>query len=475
MSHRRQRLISAAIEPTLSIKSEDPGVRKRAIRAAPGQSERDRLRILDVGFADPDPRVRREAAEIAGIDPPLGESCVEQLSNQVASDQDAVCREAAAFAIGECGSPHEARRLFGLIGDDDSPLVREAIFAAIGAIAARHPKALDSHVDAIVEHARNDKPAVRRPVHHRACGLRSRCSAKSHARRVVRPRPLRARNRRLDTSRLSSDALGTVLPPLRSGPLHLHVRAPKQPGPSGAAGVSPGSPSRRRNHVPARRWAVTSSCAWVCWMGQCPRVDPRNRFDCRSLGPFCGAPERPSRQFSDQAMTRRPDSRDLRHRAEFAKAELASARKPVVQQQSSRKLAAGNERSEVFCGYPASRWGTNSSRTISNDSSARPAPLTHAANGSSQTRVSSWVSSLIRRARPRSFDPPPASAMPLERMSWASSGGACPTQSTTAPTIRSSGAAVRFSQVPRSNHDLLGEPRQQVPTTHFCLDSLVVA
>ncbi len=162
MIDSRQRLISAATEPNLSIESGDPGIRKRAIRAAPDASTQDRLQLLTRGFADRDPRVRREAAEIAGTDTTLGECTIEQLSRQVGSDIDPACREAAAFAIGECGSPDEGRCLFGLIKNDDSSIAREAMFAAIGAIAVRHPGELDDDIDTVVRHSRHDKPAVRR-------------------------------------------------------------------------------------------------------------------------------------------------------------------------------------------------------------------------------------------------------------------------------------------------------------------------
>ncbi|NND76541.1 MAG: hypothetical protein HKN44_16220, partial [Ilumatobacter sp.] len=129
--------------------SDDPSTRAAAL----GALERLQLltddRLADA-LADPDPTVRRRAAELAATHPTV---------DLVASlgDPDATVVEMAAWALGE----HESNRppvvdaLVELATGAADALVREAAVAALGAIGD------DAAVDAIIA-ATTDKPAVRR-------------------------------------------------------------------------------------------------------------------------------------------------------------------------------------------------------------------------------------------------------------------------------------------------------------------------
>jgi HEAT repeat protein len=101
-------------------------------------------------FADPDPGVRRRAAEAAGKLP--GVSLLALLD-----DADASVVEVAAWACGEQEQVADdvLERLIGLATEADEPLVREAAAAALGAIGD------ERGLPAIVA-ACSDKPNVRR-------------------------------------------------------------------------------------------------------------------------------------------------------------------------------------------------------------------------------------------------------------------------------------------------------------------------
>jgi HEAT repeat protein len=127
----------------------DPAVRATALGAL------ERLGRLDAAglsraLTDPDPTVRRRAAELAAHHP--GVDLVASLA-----DEDPRVVEVAAWACGE----HESNRdevvdaLIALAGGADDALVREAAVAALGAIGD------DRGVEAIIA-ACADKPAVRR-------------------------------------------------------------------------------------------------------------------------------------------------------------------------------------------------------------------------------------------------------------------------------------------------------------------------
>lgn len=104
--------------------------------------------------ADPEPRVRRRAAELA---PHLGRSADTATLRRLIADADPWVAEAAAFAAGE--HPRPAAGLVGdlaaaAVGHADA-LVREAAVAALGAIG--DPSTLSAVLVAC-----DDRPAVRR-------------------------------------------------------------------------------------------------------------------------------------------------------------------------------------------------------------------------------------------------------------------------------------------------------------------------
>jgi HEAT repeat protein len=129
----------------------DAGVRAVAIGAL---ARLDRLTAADLtaALADPDPFVRRRAAEEAGRSTVADVTVLPLLD-----DADPTVVEAAAWACGERRpvEPGTVDALSALTVDHDDPLCREAAVAALGALgdAAGLPAILA---------ATTDKPAVRR-------------------------------------------------------------------------------------------------------------------------------------------------------------------------------------------------------------------------------------------------------------------------------------------------------------------------
>jgi len=103
---------------------------------------------LDLALADPDPRVRRRAAELAAHTPgtDLGPAF---------ADGDPLVVESACWAAGEREDPVAVPTLVGLVGTHEDALVREAAVAALGAIGD------EAGLSAILA-ATTDKPTVRR-------------------------------------------------------------------------------------------------------------------------------------------------------------------------------------------------------------------------------------------------------------------------------------------------------------------------
>jgi HEAT repeat protein len=127
----------------------DPVMRELALGAM------DRLGILDhilvvAALADPDSRVRRRAASLAGTRP--GVSLLAALD-----DTDATVVEMAAWACGEQETVTDVvlQRLIALATTADDALVREAAVAALGAIGDE--RGLTAILAGCI-----DKPAVRR-------------------------------------------------------------------------------------------------------------------------------------------------------------------------------------------------------------------------------------------------------------------------------------------------------------------------
>ena len=140
-----------------SLARADPDARVRAValgayaRVAP---RREAAAVWKVAARDPDPAVRRRAAEIA---PGLGAAAAAGTLIALLADAEALVAEAAAFALGERpgAGPRAIAALARAAGSHTDPLVREAAVAALGAIG--DPSALP-----VVLSACDDKPAVRR-------------------------------------------------------------------------------------------------------------------------------------------------------------------------------------------------------------------------------------------------------------------------------------------------------------------------
>lgn len=145
---------AAALRRLLSA-DPDARVRAAALGALVRLSSRRAARPWAVALTDPDPGVRRRAAEAAPeVAPTDCTGLVEALA-----DPDPGVAEAAAFALGELGPAALAagalRALASVAGTHPDPLVREAGVAALGALG--HPDGL-----AAVLSACGDRPTIRR-------------------------------------------------------------------------------------------------------------------------------------------------------------------------------------------------------------------------------------------------------------------------------------------------------------------------
>jgi HEAT repeat protein len=135
----------------------DPDARVRAVALgalARTASRRDAAATWRIAASDPDPAVRRRAAELA---PGLGTNVAAGALLALLADDDPLVAEAAAFALGERRrlGPRGLAALGRSATDHGDPLVREAAVAALGALG--DPSALPAVLSAC-----DDKPAVRR-------------------------------------------------------------------------------------------------------------------------------------------------------------------------------------------------------------------------------------------------------------------------------------------------------------------------
>lgn len=133
----------------------DPRVRAVAVATLVRNAPRaDAAPVWVRAAADPDPGVRRRAAEVA---PRLRRSARTGTLLTLLGDTDAWVAEAAAFAIGEHPrpTPRAIEALQAAAAHHEDPLVREAAVAALGAIG-------DPATLPVVLAACDDKPAIRR-------------------------------------------------------------------------------------------------------------------------------------------------------------------------------------------------------------------------------------------------------------------------------------------------------------------------
>lgn len=128
----------------------------RLMRTRPQGEEAVASEKLVSAVTDPDPGLRRAAADAAGFRQDHTPALVISLVTMLESDDVDHCREAAAFALGEIGGEHAVSALVTAAAKEPSPLVREAIVAALGAIGDPDTAAV------VAAMTRGEKPAVRR-------------------------------------------------------------------------------------------------------------------------------------------------------------------------------------------------------------------------------------------------------------------------------------------------------------------------
>ena len=154
---RRARVTSDERLELERLVGSDPDARVRSValgalvHAAPRRSAAGAWRVA---ADDPDPNVRRRAAELA---PALGTAASRRILLALLADAEPLVAESAAFALGEhpSATPRVIAALGRAAGAHADALVREAAVAALGAIG--DPSALP-----VVLAACDDKPAVRR-------------------------------------------------------------------------------------------------------------------------------------------------------------------------------------------------------------------------------------------------------------------------------------------------------------------------
>lgn len=135
-----------------AIGDADPTLRSAALGALvrAGQAiPKDLLR----GLRDPDPGVRRRAAELGSADPDeaVGRGLLDLLT-----DEESLVAEMAAWALGErTATPAVVEALGQVALEHQDPLCREAAVAALGALG--DPAGLPA-----ILKATTDKPAIRR-------------------------------------------------------------------------------------------------------------------------------------------------------------------------------------------------------------------------------------------------------------------------------------------------------------------------
>ncbi len=169
-----QILLSKDIPPTTShagevplplpiaqgLAHEAPAIRRAALLALCTETSTEKsvdlIGILEKAFQDTSPLVRREAAEQAGRHPQAAKNLLPLLEKQLLLDEEPLCRESAAFALGETGTSAGAKALVRSLEQERTSLVREAIAGGLGAIGA------PCSLSAVLSLCQKEKPAVRR-------------------------------------------------------------------------------------------------------------------------------------------------------------------------------------------------------------------------------------------------------------------------------------------------------------------------
>lgn len=168
----RRRLTAALDDPAASLHADDPAERRVALAAcvASGPDDATLTDVLRAALDDDDATLRRDAAEAVGRRAPCARALYAPLVALLTAPPDgtddgdddtartaaAAVREAAAFALGESDVDDAADVLVAALDTERSPLVRESIAAALGALGRPHT------LDTVCALTTGEKPAVRR-------------------------------------------------------------------------------------------------------------------------------------------------------------------------------------------------------------------------------------------------------------------------------------------------------------------------
>ncbi|HUR49705.1 MAG TPA: HEAT repeat domain-containing protein [Acidimicrobiales bacterium] len=129
------------------LRDPDPGVRRRAAELSAGSAQEGTTGALLGLLADPDPLVAEMAAWALGEGTPSGE-VVTALSQVAGDHEDPLCREAAVAALGALGDPGGLPAI--LEATSDKPAIRRRAVIALAPFEG-------PEVDAALVRARSDR------------------------------------------------------------------------------------------------------------------------------------------------------------------------------------------------------------------------------------------------------------------------------------------------------------------------------